>query len=48
MEDILETLLGLEIQDETDGVLDMQELARNQWKERALKMGLFPSGENID
>ncbi|SEJ06238.1 Hemolysin, contains CBS domains [Cyclobacterium xiamenense] len=48
MEDILETLLGLEIQDETDGVSDMQELARNQWKERALKMGLFPPGENID
>jgi len=48
MEDILETLLGLEIQDETDGVRDMQELARSQWKERALKMGLFPPGENID
>ncbi|MBD3629530.1 hemolysin family protein [Cyclobacterium sp.] len=48
MEDILETLLGLEIQDETDGVTDMQELARKQWKERALKMGLFPPGENID
>ncbi|SHM30656.1 Hemolysin, contains CBS domains [Cyclobacterium lianum] len=48
MEDILETLLGLEIQDETDGVKDMQELARMKWKKRAMKMGLFPPGENID
>lgn len=48
MEDILETLLGLEIQDETDRVEDMQELARDKWRERAKKMGLFPRGENID
>ncbi|MEX2593372.1 MAG: hemolysin family protein [Anditalea sp.] len=50
LEDILETLLGLEIQDEMDSETDMQQLARKQWVERARKMGIiFPeSGENID
>ncbi len=35
MEDLFETLLGLEIVDETDKVEDMQELARENWKKRA-------------
>lgn len=50
LEDILETLLGLEIQDEMDSEADMQQLARKQWVERAKKMGIiFPEqGENID
>lgn len=50
LEDILETLLGLEIQDEMDSEEDMQQLARKQWVDRAKKMGIiFPeSGENID
>ncbi|MBD8489654.1 HlyC/CorC family transporter [Echinicola sp. CAU 1574] len=50
LEDILETLLGMEIQDESDEEKDMQLLARNQWEARAKKMGLIfdkPS-ENID
>ncbi len=37
MEDIVETILGLEIIDEKDTVEDMQQLARQQWKERKLK-----------
>lgn len=40
MEDIVETLLGLEIIDEADTREDMQEFARNLWKARAAKMGL--------
>jgi len=40
MEDLLETLLGLEIVDEADAVHDMQELARQKWRERAAKLGL--------
>ncbi|OGQ90761.1 MAG: hemolysin [Deltaproteobacteria bacterium RIFOXYA12_FULL_58_15] len=35
MEDVIETLLGLEIVDEADEVRDMQELAREQWRKRA-------------
>ncbi len=40
MEDLLETLLGLEIVDEADAVQDMQELARQKWRERAKRLGL--------
>lgn len=45
MEDVLETLLGLEIMDESDNAEDMQHLARQKWKERAKKLGLV-DGEN--
>jgi CBS domain containing-hemolysin-like protein len=40
MEDIIETILGLEIQDETDTHTDMQKLAREKWKIRARRMRL--------
>ena len=40
LEDVIETLLGLEIVDEHDEEIDMQEFARKQWKKRAEKMGL--------
>lgn len=40
MEDIVETLLGMEIVDEVDAVTDMQELARQQWLIRAQRLGL--------
>lgn len=40
LEDILETLLGLEITDENDSVKDMQELARRLGSLRRKKMGL--------
>jgi CBS domain containing-hemolysin-like protein len=43
LEDILETLLGLEIVDEGDATPDMQALARRLWKKRAGAMGI-----NID
>lgn len=38
LEDILETLLGLEIQDELDNIEDMQELARRKWRKRSSRM----------
>jgi CBS domain containing-hemolysin-like protein len=40
MEDVVETLLGLEIVDEADRNEDMQILARNLWSKRAKSMGL--------
>jgi len=40
MEDILETLLGLEIMDESDKTADMQKYARRMWKKRARNMGI--------
>ncbi|MCP3907004.1 MAG: HlyC/CorC family transporter [Oceanicoccus sp.] len=40
LEDILETLLGLEIVDEKDDAVDMQEEARKLWKQRAQRMGI--------
>ena len=46
MEDIVETLLGMEIVDEEDEVTDMQELARQQWLRRAKRLGLVD--EHLD
>ncbi len=40
LEDVLETILGLEIVDEFDSSEDMQVLARRLWKHRASKLGL--------
>ncbi len=42
MEDVVETLLGLEIVDESDVEQDMRELARKQWLKRAKRMGIAP------
>ena len=39
MEDVLETMLGLEIVDESDKSRDMQELARRFWRRRVSKSG---------
>jgi CBS domain containing-hemolysin-like protein len=40
LEDVIETLLGLEIVDESDDTVDMQALARRKWRRRAREMGL--------
>jgi CBS domain containing-hemolysin-like protein len=40
MEDVVETLLGMEIVDEIDAIDDMQKLARQQWRERAKNLGI--------
>jgi CBS domain containing-hemolysin-like protein len=46
MEDIIETLLGLEIVDEKDTVIDMQEYARKRWKRRQAKYNLLEKINN--
>lgn len=45
LEDIIETLLGLEIVDEGDKADDMQEYARRLWERRAREMGLDIDGQ---
>lgn len=42
MEDIIETLLGMEIIDEMDQIADLQEWARNNWEKRAKRLGYRP------
>lgn len=42
IEDVLETLLGIEIVDEFDSSHDMQEYARQKWRERAKALGILP------
>lgn len=44
LEDIIETLLGLEIVDEGDDTVDMRELARKRWASRSRQMGLVEEG----
>lgn len=43
LEDVIETLIGIEIVDEHDKVKDLQTLARQQWSNRIRKMGLNPA-----
>ncbi|MEL7221424.1 MAG: CNNM domain-containing protein [Bacteroidota bacterium] len=43
-EDVIETLLGLEITDELDNTVDMQNLARQNWEKRAKRLGLIEEG----
>ncbi|MDD4092043.1 MAG: hemolysin family protein [Smithellaceae bacterium] len=40
LEDLVETLMGLEIVDEMDTVVDMRVLARKKWEERARALGI--------
>ncbi|MEM1258790.1 MAG: CNNM domain-containing protein [Bacteroidota bacterium] len=42
LEDVIETLLGLEIMDESDNVEDLQVLARKNWESRAKRLGIIP------
>ncbi|MEZ4702635.1 MAG: hemolysin family protein [Rhodothermales bacterium] len=44
MEDVVETLLGMEIVDEADNIKDLQEWARQQWTRRARRLGLVTEG----
>ena len=43
LEDVVETVLGLEIVDEHDTVDDMRALARKKWSERAAALGIDPN-----
>jgi len=40
LEDVVETLLGMEIVDEQDTAVDMRAVARQQWEKRAHRLGL--------
>lgn len=42
LEDVMETLIGLEITDESDTVEDMQTLAHNRWRDRMAAIGIDP------
>lgn len=44
LEDVVETLLGMEIVDEVDTVEDLQALARQRWAKRASALGLAVDG----
>ena len=46
LEDVLETIVGVEIVDEQDKEADLQVLARKLWSERALKMGIPLEGQD--
>lgn len=47
MEDIIETLLGLEITDEVDDIEDLQKWARDNWKKRARQLGIERGDEDF-
>jgi CBS domain containing-hemolysin-like protein len=47
MEDLVETLLGMEIVDEADEAEDMQKLARKNWRKRAQKLGIVEEGDSV-
>ena len=46
MEDVVETLLGLEITDENDEVVDMQKYAKERWKKRQKKGDILSEFRN--
>ena len=46
VEDVVETMLGLEIVDEADREHDMQVAARERWRERAARLGLDGGDES--
>ncbi len=49
MEDVIETLIGVEIVDESDRTADMRRLARENWQRRAKRLGLTePSGAETE
>ena len=48
MEDVIETLLGLEIVDELDGIADMQALARKNWEKRAKILGILGEDDKVE
>jgi CBS domain containing-hemolysin-like protein len=41
LEDVIETLIGVEIVDESDHTADMRMLARRHWERRAKRIGLI-------
>jgi len=48
MEDVIETLLGFEIMDESDNVEDLQKLARKNWHARAKRLGIIEGEDEVE
>ena len=48
LEDVVETLLGMEIVDEVDQDVDMREKARRLWRRRAASMGISTGESNSE
>ncbi|WP_298474785.1 hemolysin family protein [uncultured Maribacter sp.] len=48
MEDVIETLLGLEIVDESDKVDNLQHLARKNWQARAKRLGIIEENTELE
>lgn len=48
IEDIIETLIGIEIMDEQDDIADMQKQARRNWENRIKRMGILRDEEKKD
>lgn len=46
LEDVVETLLGLEIVDEADSDIDLQAVARERWERRARALGLIETPDS--
>ena len=46
MEDVVESLMGLEIVDEHDSVEDMRALAKRRWRERARRLGIIAEDDD--
>lgn len=42
LEDVMETIMGLEITDESDTIEDMRALARKRWRDRIRTLGIDP------
>jgi CBS domain containing-hemolysin-like protein len=43
LEDVVETLMGIEIVDEADQIDDLRRLARKKWQERMKRLGIDPN-----
>ena len=43
LEDVVETLIGIEIVDEVDQIDDLRRLARQKWEERMKILGIDPN-----
>ena len=48
LEDVLETLLGIEILDDGDKIENLQQLARQLWARHAERMGIMVEGALVD
>jgi CBS domain containing-hemolysin-like protein len=48
LEDIVETLIGIEIMDESDTIKNLKTFARNQWVKRAKSLGLISGSDEFE